>query len=303
MADLTQFQLAGGPGVTGDDLERSFKLAAQSAPGPHKRHRRNQAEDQGEFSEYVVPRPELREAAFYGVLRDMVDAACQHSEAVPSTVALHILARFAVTIGRTAYINIGDEQRHLRMNVLIVGPTSKGRKGTSAEMPRRLFKMVDVKLGLYAVPVKVLTALATGEGLIHQVRDPYFDHEGKLVDAGVSDKRLLCNVSEFAGVLAQGRADSLLWKRTYFDHEDEVRLLLIKRKWDHNAVSQHFMNVRVDPNALFTSISFDPRLEPFEAIQREAELKGAGFSGEIKRDDSYQKVLSQLMMNRDWVDP
>jgi hypothetical protein len=101
----------------------------------------------------------------------------------------------------------------------------------------------------------------------------------------------------------QGRADSLMWKRTYFDHEDEVRLLLISREWDRNATSPPVRNVWVDPDALFTSISVDPRLEPFEANEREAELKDAGFGGEIRRDDSYQKVVSQLMMERDWSDP
>ncbi len=101
----------------------------------------------------------------------------------------------------------------------------------------------------------------------------------------------------------QGRADSLMWKRTYFDHEDEVRLLLISRKWDRDAASPSIKNVKVDPNALFSSISVDPRLELFETIEREAELKDAGYSGEIKRDYSYQKVMSQLMIERDWTDP
>lgn len=253
MVDLTQFLSADGSAVSGDDLERFFKRAAQSAPGPHKRQRRNQPDDEGEFSEYVVPRPELHDVAFYGILRDMVDAACEHSEAVPSTVALHILARFAVTIGRTAYINIGDEQRHLRMNALIVGPTSKGRKGTSAEMPRRLFKFVDDKLGMNAASVKVLTALATGEGLIHQVRDPYFDHEGKLLDAGVSDKRLLCNVSEFAGVLAQARREGATISVVLRDAFDGVTLTIPTKTSFNQATDTHIVVIGSVPETEIVS--------------------------------------------------
>jgi hypothetical protein len=183
---------------------------------PYRRKRAAAAAD-GEFSDYVLPRPELHPSALIGILGEMVDAACANSEAVPSTVAIHILARFAVTMGRSAYINIGDEQRHLRMNALIVGPTSKGRKGTSASMPRRLFQLVEQK-GQF-LPVRALTALATGEGLIFQVRDPYIDVNGEVQDPGVADKRLFCDISEFAGVLAQAR---LRWGETDNPHQNFI---------------------------------------------------------------------------------
>lgn len=123
MADLTQLGRAPAPG---SEEWRELMSAA-------KRKRKGQKEE--EFSPYVLSRPELHNVALFGVLRDMVDAACANSEAVRPTVAIHILARFAATIGRTAYIQIGDERRYLRMNALIVGPTAKGRKGTSAQSP------------------------------------------------------------------------------------------------------------------------------------------------------------------------
>jgi len=46
--------------------------------------------------------------------------------------------------------------------------------------------------------------------------------------------------------------------------------------------------VKVDPNALFTSISFDPRLQPFELNERIAEFREADYTGEILRDLNYQ---------------
>jgi hypothetical protein len=225
-----------------DDFVASSKaLETLDALQGGKRKPRGQADNEGEFSGYVLPRPELRPVALLGVLGEMVEAACASSEAVPSTVALHILARFAVTMGRSAYINIGDEQRHLRMNALIVGPTSKGRKGTSAEMPRRLFQLVEHKAPPGTAPVKVLTALATGEGLIHQVRDPYHDHEGKLVDAGVSDKRLLCNVSEFAGVLAQARREAATISVVLRDAFDGVTLTIPTKTSFNQATDAHIV--------------------------------------------------------------
>jgi hypothetical protein len=203
--------------------------------------KRRRDDDDGEFSGYVLPRPELHPLAFYGVLREMVESACANSEAVPSTVGIHILARFAVTMGRCAYINIGDEQRHLRMNALIVGPTSKGRKGTSAEMPRRLFRIVEEKLPPTIERVKVLTALATGEGLIYQVRDAYHSPDGEIVDPGVDDKRLLCNVSEFAGVLAQARREAATISVVLRDAFDGVTLTIPTKTSFNEATDTHIV--------------------------------------------------------------
>jgi hypothetical protein len=51
----------------------------------------------------------------------------------------------------------------------------------------------------------VQSGLASGEGLIHHVRDPLFklqDGAMKEVDRGISDKRLLIEAEEFASVIA-----------------------------------------------------------------------------------------------------
>ncbi|EHK54860.1 hypothetical protein MAXJ12_23132 [Mesorhizobium alhagi CCNWXJ12-2] len=101
----------------------------------------------------------------------------------------------------------------------------------------------------------------------------------------------------------QGRAESLLWKRDYFAHEHEVRLLLIGRDWKHVTPRPDVRTVKFDANEYFTRISFDPRLEPFEVKERTAALRDAGYSGEILPDESYQKVLYQIVMTKDWADP
>jgi hypothetical protein len=155
---------------------------------------------------YVLALPILERDALHGILKDITRAACDETEAVPSSVAIHVLGRFAATIGRTAYIQIGDEVRYLNFDALIVGPTGRGRKGTSAEMPRQLFRRAEWLQG--AAPVRELTALSTGEGLIHQVRDPRYGNEGELVDKGEGDKRLLCDISEFAGVLSVAKRET-----------------------------------------------------------------------------------------------
>jgi len=217
--------------------------------------------NEGEFNDYVLERPALHPVAFHGVLADMVDAACANSEAVPPTVAIHILARFAATIGRTAFIQIADQQRHLRMNALIVGPSAKGRKGTSADMPRKLFEM---SLALFKTvparqlsfrtlpltePVRELSALATGEGLIYQVRDPApvaDDKDGDndfRGDPGVHDKRLLCNISEFAGVLAQARREGATISTVLRDAFDGGILTIPTKTSFNEATDSHIVVV------------------------------------------------------------
>lgn len=156
-----------------------------------------------ETDSYLLTRPELAPVALYGILEPIVSAACDSTEAVPSAVAVNVLARFAATIGRTAHIQIGNQTRYLNFNALVVGPTARGRKGTSAEMPAQLFHLAEQLNGYYTAPLPELTALSTGEGLIHRVRDARYDDEsGKCIDKGIADKRLLCEVSEFAGTLA-----------------------------------------------------------------------------------------------------
>lgn len=120
-------------------------------------------------------------------------------------------------------------------------------------MPRRLFRLVEQKLGLNATPVKVLTALATGEGLIHQVRDPYFDHEGNLVDEGVSDKRLLFNVSEFAGVLAQARREGATLSVVLRDAFDGVTLTIPTKTSFNQATDTHIVVIGSVPETEIVS--------------------------------------------------
>jgi len=221
MAELTQLTAPPGSDAWREIMETARRLRGED--DRPKRKRRGQ-DDEGEFSDYVLSRPELHNVALFGVLREMVDAACANSEAVRPTVAIHILARFAATIGRSAYIQIGDQRRHLRMNALIVGPTAKGRKGTSAEMPNELFRQAE-NLLIGCWPLRKLTALATGEGLIYMVRDPVCADDGKELDAGVPDKRLLFDVSEFAGVLAQARREAATISTVLRDAFDGVKLV------------------------------------------------------------------------------
>ena len=57
------------------------------------------------------------------------------------------------------------------------------------------------------------------------VRDPIHDQQGEVVDMGVDDKRLLFDVSEFAGVLAQARREAATISTVLRDAFDGVQLV------------------------------------------------------------------------------
>lgn len=99
----------------------------------------------------------------------------------------------------------------------------------------------------------------------------------------------------------QGRADSLLWKRVYFRHEAEVRILNIVAGGLDG--SPDFIHLPFEPNELFEEVSFDPRLSPFERAERKAELERLGYTGTISEDQSYHKIIRGITMEKDWPDP
>jgi hypothetical protein len=124
-----------------------------------------------------------------------------HTEADPVAVLVNLLAAFGSAAGRGAFLQVGADHHYLKLNVGLVGETSKGRKGQSWGHPRELMHAADREW----VEERVLHGLSSGEGLIYAVRDRVHgeNKDGKRVvmDPGVEDKRLLVLEAELAGVL------------------------------------------------------------------------------------------------------
>jgi 5S rRNA maturation endonuclease (ribonuclease M5) len=134
--------------------------------------------------------PVLSEDALYGLAGDVVRTIEPHTEADPVAILLQFLAAAGNLLGRGLYA-IADAARHgLVLFVVLVGETSKGRKGTSWAHTRNLIHRVDERWGR----LQIVSGLSTGEGLIE--RFEYVDE-----DDGEKDKRLLVVQTEFAGAL------------------------------------------------------------------------------------------------------
>jgi hypothetical protein len=166
----------------------------------------------------AVPWPEpLAEEAFHGLAGEVVRAIEPHSEADPAALLVQFLVAFGNIADCGSFFSVEDTKHHANLFCLIVGETSKSRKGTSWDRIERIFKRLEDDEW---ASLRILGGTSSGEGIIEQVRDAIV--KGNDVDAGAPDKRLLLNETEFAQVLAVIRRDG--------NTASEV----LRRAWDGN---------------------------------------------------------------------
>lgn len=128
---------------------------------------------------------------YRGVIGDMVRELEPHTEADPVAILVQALAAFGNVIGRTAYFRTEATRHYGNLFVVLVAPSSKGRKGTAWAQARQAIADADPTW-------RVVSGLVSGEGLIWHVRDAAMSGDA---DSGVTDKRLFIMEPEFAKVL------------------------------------------------------------------------------------------------------
>jgi hypothetical protein len=150
------------------------------------------------------------EEAFHGLAGAIVGAIDPASEADRTAILAQTLVAFGGVIGRAAHFAVEADRHHCNEFVVLVGRSSKARKGTSWGRTFGLFREAE---GPWAAE-RVQTGLSSGEGLIWAVRDPITKRErikegGEVryeeveADPGIQDKRLLIYEPEYANVLKQ----------------------------------------------------------------------------------------------------
>ncbi len=147
------------------------------------------------LSEPAWPEP-IHNAAYYGLAGDFVKTVEPHTESDPVALLIQYLIVFGNILGQTAYWKVEADTHFLNEYAVLVGETSRGRKGTSLGQVKEQFRLVDEKF----VIQNLKTGLSSGEGLKYAIRDAE-DSGKKNADPGVSDKRLLVIEPEFANVL------------------------------------------------------------------------------------------------------
>jgi phage/plasmid primase-like uncharacterized protein len=163
------------------------------------------------------PEP-LSDNAYHGLAGEIIRTIQPHTESDPAAILIQLLAAFGDCIGNSPHYRVEGNRHTANLFAVLVGNTSKARKGTSWGRITQLVRLVEDQW----TETCVQSGLSSGEGLIWAVRDPisrrvrkgtgadaYMDEEE--VDGGVSDKRLLVIEEEFASTLrVMGREGNTL---------------------------------------------------------------------------------------------
>jgi CHC2 zinc finger/Toprim-like len=155
------------------------------------------------------PKP-LAPEAFYGVAGEIVRRIEPHTEGDSAALLFQFLAAFGNLIGHDHYIVADGTRHYLNVYGVLVGQSSKGRKGTSWNHVANVIERVEPDWR----QDRISFGLSSGEGLIWAVRDPIEEtrpirqkgrytgeYETYIANHGEDDKRLLVIESEFANVL------------------------------------------------------------------------------------------------------
>ncbi|MEQ8849941.1 DUF3854 domain-containing protein [Botrimarina sp.] len=130
---------------------------------------------------------QLPNAACQGPMGDFLRGIVEHTEATAIGILLHLLLWIAAMIGRGPTLRAGSTTQPAHLNVLLLGGTSGGRKGTASRDAGKVIELADPRF----YESQMLTGLSTGEGLIALGREEE------------SDKRFFIEEEEFGAVLTQ----------------------------------------------------------------------------------------------------
>jgi hypothetical protein len=141
------------------------------------------------------PQPPAVEA-FHGICGEIVHTLEPETEADPVAILTQLLVAAGSVIGRGSFFQVEATRHHPHEFLVIVGDSSKSRKGSSFDHVARLLTQADPSF-----PARITTGLSSGEGVVWAVRDSA-GH-----DPGAADKRLLVVEPEFSSVLKQTQRD------------------------------------------------------------------------------------------------
>jgi hypothetical protein len=191
----------------------------------------------------------LQAEAFHGVAGELVEIIDPHTEADPAALLVQFLIAFGNVVGRRPYFTAGADQHFPNEFAVLVGASSKGRKGSSWSAIQHVLGMVDSEW----LNAGVQTGLSSGEGLIWAVRDEIAAQEplrlGKerrvtgyhtvIKDQGVSDKRLMVIEPEFASLLRVSERDGNTLSAVVRQSWDTGRLRVLTKNSPARSTGAH----------------------------------------------------------------
>ncbi len=130
----------------------------------------------------------------------------QGTEIDPHAILFSLLEVAGAVIGPNIHLFVGETRHYCRLFSVLVGASSRGRKGSSVGPILSVFN--DLREDFQAI--RSSGPLSSGEGLLWRIRDASeeVDKEGMPIASGVDDKRLLILDGEFAAALRAMKRES-----------------------------------------------------------------------------------------------
>src|SRR5262249_4732568 len=138
-----------------------------------QQYERNEVNEERSLDEGPAWPEPLAPEALHGLAGDIVRLIIPASEADPVALLMQFLVAFGSILGRTAYFLVEGTRHYANEFLVLVGETSKARKGTSWNRVFGILRAAEVEWA----KERVQTGLSSGEGLIHAVRDPVVTQE------------------------------------------------------------------------------------------------------------------------------
>jgi hypothetical protein len=107
--------------------------------------------------------------AYHGLAGEVVRAIEPHSESDPVAILIQFLTCAGNIIGNCPYYQVEGSRHRANLFSVLVGQSSKARKGTSWDRISEIVRVADERWH----SERVKSGLSSGEGLINEVRDEF----------------------------------------------------------------------------------------------------------------------------------
>lgn len=153
------------------------------------------------------PRPKLDRRALQGLAGEIVTAIAPYTEVSAAALLISLLTIVGNIVGRSRYTTAESVRHHANLFAVLVGDTSKARKGSAIANARNVLRaaesnpVISFRARDAIISHMPRSGLSTPEGIIYHVRDTEEDETP-------TDSRLLAVESEFGVVLSRARRDA-----------------------------------------------------------------------------------------------
>lgn len=155
---------------------------------------------------------EIPKEAYIGPLGEFILELSDYVEPCKESLLIQSLVVLGNLFNKKFYMGISGNKLHTNMFAIILGKTSKARKGTS----KRIVETILRDIWGDELKNRIKRGLSSGEGLIYSLRDPIYgvkeNNKGEqkpvLLDQGVENKNAIFYEEEFSRVLKSSKRDT-----------------------------------------------------------------------------------------------